>query len=168
MRGARVPPGAGAPHTPPTIQAWANAGRVQSLLYAAAAPTFVLTGLSYIFLPALTMRAVLGSATPAAARALWQALGGAVAGTLPMVALNLRSAARENRMTSLTHMLENLVLAGVGAAHVALLARDGEARLLGWAGYPAAMMWAAVGTLAAVGLPIVHAGEGAPVARREE
>ena len=92
----------------------------------------------------------------------------AVAGTLPMVALNLRSAARENRMTSLTHMLENLVLAGVGAAHVALLARDGEARLLGWAGYPAAMMWAAVGTLAAVGLPIVHAGEGAPVARREE
>ena len=168
MRSGYIPPGAGGAHTPSSIQEAADEGRNQVALYGAAAPLFALTGLSYILLPSLTMRAVLGSATPAAARALWQALGGSIGGIFPLVALNLKMAAREHRLVAVTHMLESVALAWAGAAHVALLARDWEARTAGWAAPGVAALWGAVAALAAGCLPLVRAGDAAPVARREE
>ena len=168
MRPGYTPPGAGGSHTPSSIQEAADVGRTQAALYGAAAPIFALTGLSYILLPAPTMRAVLGSATPAAACALWQALGGSIGGIFPLVALNLKMAAREHRLVAVTHMLESVALAGAGAAYVALLARDWEARTAGWAAPGVTAQWGAVAALAAGGLPLVRAGDAAPVARREE
>ena len=80
-----------------------------------------------MLLPTPTARLVLGVApSRGPTLALWQLAGASIATLLVPMALNLKVAQEQGRLSAATHAMESLALAAAAGVHVAAFARDLE------------------------------------------